>query len=64
MINFDFGVVLFADIFPSNFEEWEPVESFTGTFEAIHVDFGELIYFGCLSSELVSQNINRFQAGE
>ena len=50
-------MVHLADIFPSNFEEWEPVESFTGTFEAIHVDFGELIYFGCLSSELVSRGI-------
>ena len=50
-------MVHLADIFPSNFEEWEPVESFIGTFEAIHVDFGELIFSGCLSSELVSRGI-------
>lgn len=55
--NFYFWVFHFADIFPSDFVEWEPVESFTGTFQAIHVELGELLYAGSLSSELVSRDI-------
>lgn len=38
------------------------MESFTGAFEDIHVDFGELLYSGCTGSELVTRQIFLFNA--
>ena len=37
--------------------EWEPIEALTGTFQALHVDFGKLIYHGVSASELLEQDI-------
>ena len=52
----------FPDIFPSDCLEWEPLESFTGTFEGIHADFGELLYSGYSGSELATRQIFFFNA--
>ena len=53
---------VFADIFPSTCEEWEPLDVLTGSFEAQHVDFGKLLYAGCLASDLVNRNIFFYEA--
>lgn len=37
--------------------EWEPVEALTGTFEALHVEYGKLLYAGVPPSELLEQDI-------
>lgn len=34
----------YTDVYPSSLCEWQPVESFTGTFQALHGDFGRLLY--------------------
>ena len=47
----------FADVFPSNFVEWEPVETLTGTFQAYHVELGHMIYSRCSATELLSWDI-------
>lgn len=49
--------VLFADIFPSDCAEWEPLEALTGTFQAVHTEFGKLLYAGVSSSELLERGI-------
>ena len=41
-----------ADIFPSNFYEWEAMETLSGTFEALHTEYGKLLYAGCSANEL------------
>ena len=46
-----------AYIFLSDFVEWEPIEALTGTFQALHADFGKLIYHGVSASELLEQDI-------
>ena len=46
-----------TDIFLSDFVEWEPIEALTGTFQALHADFGKLIYHGVSASELLEQDI-------
>lgn len=37
-------IVCFSDIFPSTCVEWQPVESLSGTFQAIHQEFSEVLY--------------------
>ena len=32
-----------ADIFPSDFVEWEPIACFTGAFNALHAKLGKYI---------------------
>lgn len=51
-----------ADIFPSNFYEWEAIETFSGTFEAIHKDYGTLLYAGCSANELVAKEVFFYDA--
>ena len=45
------------DVFPSNFYDWEPLESFTGVFEVIHADIGKLMYNGLSATKLVSKGV-------
>ena len=45
------------DIFPSDFVEWEPLEALTGTFQAMHIEFGKLVYAGVSASELLDRQI-------
>ena len=55
-------VWLCADIFPSNFYEWETIETFSGTFEAIHIDYGRLLYAGCSANELAANEVFFYDA--
>lgn len=47
----------FADVFPSNFVEWEHVETLTGTFQAYHVDIRHMIYSRCSATKLLPRDI-------
>lgn len=44
-------------IFPSDFVEWEPLEALTGTFQAMHIEFGKLVYAGVSACELPDRQI-------
>ena len=46
-----------TDIFLSDFVEWELIEALTGTPQALHAEFGKLIYHGVSASELLEQDI-------
>ena len=46
-----------TDSFPSDFVEWEPLEALTGTFQAMHIEFGKLVYAGVSASELLDRQI-------
>ena len=35
-----------TNIFPSDYEEWEPLESFIGKFDAVHENIGKLLHDG------------------
>ena len=50
-------VFMVADIFPSDFVEWEPIACLTGAFNALHAELGKLIYSGCSASELLAQGV-------
>ena len=53
---------MYADVFPSTCVEWQPLECFTGTFEACHVDLGRLMYVGETSFKLANRGVFFFAA--
>ena len=51
-----------TDIFPSDYEEWEPLESFIGKFDAVHENIGKLLHDGESSSSLRQRNMYWYNA--
>lgn len=55
-------VCLCADIFPSNFYEWEAIETLSGTFEAFHTDYSKVLYADCSANELAAKEVFFYDA--
>ena len=56
------SLFLNADIFPSTCIEWQPLECFTGTFEAIHAEIGKLLYPTETGSDLTNRGVFFFSS--
>lgn len=56
-MQFTHNVLFFVDLYPSSYEEWQPVKSIVGVINTIHAFIGEQQYHGRLHSELARSGI-------
>lgn len=52
-----YTVFICADLYPSNLEEWQPVESIVDVFECLHGSIGEQMYKGRSNTDLAENGI-------
>lgn len=49
--------VLFAVVYPSNFQEWQSIECITGRINVYHIELGSILYSNRLPSTLAAEGI-------